>query len=125
MSNLNDPRVFFAAERTLLAWHSVSLALIAFGFLIERSGLLLQALAPQEAMARENRFTFWAGLVFILLGAFAASAAVVQYRALLRNLKPVEIPEGYRVHLGSFINLVVAATGVVWTVYLLMRGPGL
>ncbi|WP_367256538.1 DUF202 domain-containing protein [Pseudomonas sp. stari2] len=34
--------MFFAAERTLLAWNRTSLSLMAFGFVIERSGLLLQ-----------------------------------------------------------------------------------
>ncbi|MGM0680450.1 MAG: YidH family protein, partial [Pseudomonadota bacterium] len=36
MSDLKDPRVLFAAERTLLAWNRTSLSFIAFGFLIER-----------------------------------------------------------------------------------------
>jgi len=36
MSNLNDPRVLFAAERTLFAWNRTSLSLMAFGFVIER-----------------------------------------------------------------------------------------
>ena len=36
MSNLQDPRVFLALERTLLAWNRSSLGLIAFGFLLER-----------------------------------------------------------------------------------------
>jgi len=41
MSDLNDPRVFFAAERTLLAWNRTSLTLMAFGFMIERFGLFI------------------------------------------------------------------------------------
>jgi len=32
MSDLNDPRVFFAAERTLMAWNRNGIALLAYLF---------------------------------------------------------------------------------------------
>lgn len=44
MSDLNDPRVFFAAERTLMAWNRTGLTLMAFGFVLERFGLFLHML---------------------------------------------------------------------------------
>jgi putative membrane protein len=122
MSDLNDTRVFFAAERTLLAWNRTSLALMAFGFVIERFGLFVHMLELQEGKSLERGVSFWIGLAFIVLGALTSVAAVIQYRRVLRSLKPVEIPEGYRVSLGIFANLAIAALGLFLTVYLFMHG---
>ena len=119
MSQLNDPRVFFAAERTLLAWNRTSLTLMAFGFVIERSGLLLRALTSQPGAPGIEGLSFWIGIGFIVLGAVTAVAAIVQYRAVLRTLKPVEIPEGYRATIGIYLNALVALLGAVLTGYLL------
>ncbi|MDD2722691.1 MAG: DUF202 domain-containing protein [Methylovulum sp.] len=125
MSELNDPRVFFAAERTLLAWNRTSLTLMAFGFVIERFGLFVHILSLHKSEPLQRGFSFWVGLAFILLGAFASLAAITQYRRVLRTLKPVEIPEGYRVNLGVFINWVVAVLGIALCVYLFVYGSGL
>jgi len=38
-----DPRVFFAAERTLLEWIRTSLIIMGFGFVVARFGLLWSA----------------------------------------------------------------------------------
>ncbi len=45
---LSDPRVFFAAERTLLAWVRTGLTIMAFGFVVARFGLFLRLLAAQH-----------------------------------------------------------------------------
>jgi putative membrane protein len=95
---------------------------MAFGFVIERFGLFVHMLAIQGANPLQRGMSFWVGLAFILLGALTSAAAITQYRRVLRNLKPVEIPEGYRVNLGVLANAAVAALGVFLTVYLFMHG---
>ena len=117
MSDLNDPRVFFAAERTLHAWNRTSLSLMAFGFVIERFGLFVTLLMPQHNMPLQRGISFWTGLGFVLVGVFVAAYSTVQYRKVVRSLKPVEIPEGYRTGLGVITNLFVAVLGIVLTVY--------
>jgi putative membrane protein len=117
MSDLNDPRVFFAAERTLLAWTRTSLTLMAFGFVIERFGLFVQMLRVMEGHVLRREASFWVGVSFILFGSLLSIVSVVQYRLVLRTLKPVEIPEGYWVNVGVYSNLALAVFGAAITVY--------
>ena len=115
MSYLNDPRVFFAAERTLLAWQRTAIALIGLGFVIERFGLFLamiSASAGAGAASGHGRASLLFGIIFLLLGAAVAAVSALQFRRFVRELSAPEIPRGYAVWFGPFINLALAVTAL-------------
>jgi len=114
MSELNDPRVLFAAERTLLAWSRTSAGLMAFGFLVDRTGLVING----PAAARD--FGFWIGLAFILVGVLVCPLSVVQYHRSVAQLRPVQIPPGYWVNLSTFMSVAIGLLGLALAIYLVV-----
>ena len=118
MSDLNDPRVLFAAERTLMAWSRTAAGLMAFGFLIDRTAVLLPGDTPPGGGP-----AFWIGLGFILLGLLFDALAIVQYRRSIATLRPVEIPPGYWVNLSVYASALLGLLGIALALYLIASRP--
>ena len=112
MSNLDDPRVLFAAERTLMAWSRTAAGLMAFGFVVDRTTLLLGDEGPRA------NFGLWIGLAFVVLGVALSVLSIVQYRRSVATLRPVEIPPGYWVNLSVYASAVIGLLGVALALYL-------
>jgi putative membrane protein len=117
-----DPRVLFAAERTLLAWQRSSLALMGFGFVIERFSLFLSALRREPESPGHHLFSLLVGVALILLGAGVALASSVSYRRFVRTLPSQDVAAGYLTGLGAVINVMIAVAGIALAAYLLVSG---
>jgi putative membrane protein len=122
MPETSDPRVFFAGVRTLLAWQRSGLALMAFGFVIERFSLFLTLLRLAPESSPHHLFSLVVGVVLILLGAAVEIASTVAFRRFVRELPLQDVPSGSWVWLGSTINLVVAVIGVMLAGFLVLSG---
>lgn len=118
MTEPNDPRVFFAAERTLLAWNRTSLTLMGFGFVVERFALFLRMLMPKLTGLHAHGSSFWIGISFIVLGASMAILAIIQYRRVLTSFKPTDIPPGYWVNLSVVATFMLALLGMMLAIFL-------
>lgn len=118
MSDLNDPRVLFAAERTLLAWNRTSISLMAFGFVVERFGLFLQIAGRDEIKMFQRHFSFFVGMSFVLLAAFIAIYSIWQHKRILKTMRPVEIPAGYNLNAGMVVNGILGILGIALSIYL-------
>jgi putative membrane protein len=111
-----------ANERTFLAWVRTAIAVMAFGFVIERFDLFLQAMAPQSvlrhATPHSQTFANIAGLAFIAIGVVMIVIAGVRFRITAKDIdaeRPVPTP-GERLDLG--LAALLGLLGVALFLYL-------
>lgn len=116
MSYLDDPRVLFAAERTLLAWQRSAIALMGFGFVVERFGLFLRMFSNQPLSAAQRGFSLWLGVSLLLIGAGVAVVSALQFRTVVRGLGEKEIPRGYWTNLAVWLNFALAGVALALVV---------
>jgi putative membrane protein len=101
-----DPRVLFAAERTLLAWQRNAIALMGFGFVVERFGLFLQMVTHAPLTSSQRVFSLGLGVLLLALGAVVALASARHFYNVARALP--DASPGHRLGLGVTMNIVIA-----------------
>jgi putative membrane protein len=124
MSYMADPRVLFAAERTLLAWQRSAIALMGFGFVVERFGLFLQMVAHQSESGAQRGFSLATGVLLLVLGAAVALISARQFRQVARNLDPAVVPPGYWTQVGVILNVIIAVVALIFALHFLMAENG-
>lgn len=113
--------VYFAAERTLMAWVRTALGLMALGFVIDRFGLVLRQIAPHVgAVHHPKAFSFWAGTVLVLVGAVMALVAALRYWRFANSYRHDHATRpGHGILMGVVFTAVISALGFVVALFLL------
>ena len=118
----NDPRVFFAAERTLLAWLRTSIGMIALGFVVARFGLFLQ-LVRAHTDPTPHLPSAVLGVVLSIAGAATAAIATWQQRRYYKTLGPADMPPRYYPEVAVVLGCGVTAAGFVLALELILIKP--
>lgn len=109
-----------ANERTYLAWIRTAIALMGFGFVIEKFNLFLRYLGravPEVAAPRHTHVAEGAGLAMMVIG---LALVLFSTWAFVRNLRLIDTPKSmaYQAKLPNLLlGAVVAALGVVLIIY--------
>jgi putative membrane protein len=115
-----DPRVYFAAERTLLAWLRTGIGVMAFGFVVARFGVFLRLVHAQGGAMPGHGISSYLGAGMVLLGVAATAAGAVQYRRFCRRLRPEDLPLERAPALPQALAWMLAAFGLVLALVLLV-----
>ena len=117
--------VYFAAERTLMAWIRAALGLMALGFVIDRFGLVVRTMSPHVGtIIQPSTFSFLAGAGLVIVGALMAVVAAVRYMHFtLRYRQTGDTEPGYGLEPAIFFTVVVALAGALIAGYLMTVAP--
>jgi putative membrane protein len=111
-----------ANERTLLAWVRTAIAIMAFGFLVEKFDLFLE-IASKSFVGRTSSVGGQfvgniAGLLLIALGATTMLLAIVRFRKTALDIDSTEIRPGTGERMDVILVSLLLMLGAALFVYL-------
>ena len=111
-----------ANERTFLAWIRTAIAIMAFGFLVERFDLFLEAMAPslpgRALSPLGHRFGNVAGLVLIVAGTAMVALAMLRFIRTAKAIDSAAETMGSGSKLDIVLALLLMLLGVSMFLYL-------
>jgi putative membrane protein len=115
-SGSDDPRIYFAAERTFLAWIRTGLGLMGVGFAVSRFGLFLREMRASEvhAVVHSTGVSEYSGVALVAVGVVVNLTAVAQHIRTVRELRE-----------GSWIPGRVSTNAIVLALLLTVVGLGM
>jgi putative membrane protein len=116
---IRNRRVHMANERTFLAWVRTSIAVMAFGFVVEKFSLFVKQMAyylGKEVSPPPTGYSSIIGIVLVGLGVVMGVLAFIRYKAVERQIDD----DTYRPStiLSVLLTLAMIAIGVFLMLYL-------
>jgi putative membrane protein len=117
-----DPRVYFASERTLLAWIRTGLAMMGFGFVVARFGLFLRELATMRDVPPESHsgLSLLVGTTLVILGVVVNILAAIKHWRDIRRLERGQTIRATPWSLGMTVAFLLAVLGLLMATYFLI-----
>ncbi len=119
-----DYRIYFAAERTFLAWIRTGLTVIGLGFVVSRFGLFLRVLRERDAAQSASIPSTVIGVLLVLLGSAAVIMATLQHLHYYRSLPPASRPRTTSQIWPVLFALLLAVIGLFLAAYLVGKADG-
>jgi putative membrane protein len=121
-----DPRVYFAAERTFLAWIRTGLGLMGVGFAVARFGFFLRQLhaSASTESARTNSLSVWSGVAIVVLGVLVNISAATEHFRLVAQLRNGSWEPGRVSRNAVVLAVLLAVIGVVIACYIVVSSHG-
>jgi putative membrane protein len=117
-----DPRVYFAAERTFLAWIRTGLGLIGVGFAVSRFGIFLRETRMSETHSpvRATGFSEFSGVGLAGLGILVILNSIFSHIRLVHELSSGTWAPGRVSKNAVLLALVLALMGIAMACYLVV-----
>jgi len=112
-----------ANERTYLAWVRTAIAVMAFGFLVEKFDLFLevaaQSLSGMRPTALNQAVGDTAGLLLILLGGAMMAVATMRFRQVAKDIDAADVRPGRGTRMDVTLVMLLLALGGTLFAFLL------
>lgn len=120
MSYLEDPRVFFAAERTFLAWMRTGLGIAALGLAMAKYKIFIATLQQESIVEAKKEPSFLIGIGIIIIALLSISFALIQFRSFVKTLGANEFPNKHGHRLAVYFGLVIQIMLLLLLAYLIL-----
>ncbi len=118
----DDPRIYFAEERTFLAWIRTGLGLLGVGFAVARFGLFLRQLRESQSHIpiHSTGISVYSGVALVAVGVIVIISATLHHIATVRALREGTWIAGRVSTNAVVLAILLAVIGAAMAFYLLL-----